>query len=109
MSDIPRAPDAGHDVTDRRRRTQRLRWGTAWVLVALASLCIAFSAVAVWSHRVLLNTDEFVSTVEPIVRDPAVADAVSTTTSEQIVSALNIDQRARDALPQKAQFLATPL
>ena len=76
-----------------------------WVLVTLACLLVAITVVATWSHFVLLDTDRFVSVVEPIVHEPAVVDAVSNRAAEQIVAALDIRGRTQSALPERASFI----
>jgi hypothetical protein len=79
------------------------------LLIVLAALGVVLSVLTVWSHQVILNTDRFMDTVQPVASDPAVIDAASQRVGDQIVIALNIQQRAADVLPDRADFLAEPL
>jgi hypothetical protein len=102
-----------HKQLDTRGRRQRritlLRQIVAAVLVFLAALGMTFSVVGVWAGRTTLNTDRWVETVAPLSQDPAVRAAVSTYTTDQIFTTLNVEQRVKDALPPRAAFLASPM
>ena len=93
----------------RRRRVTMLRQIVAAVLIVVAALGVTLSVVGVWAGRTTLNTDRWVATVTPLEQDPAVRAAVSTYTTEQIFSTLNVEQRVKESLPPKAAFLASPL
>ena len=98
------------DTRERRRRRIRvLRQIVAAVLVFIAALGVTASVIGVWAGRTTLNTDRWVETVTPLSGDPAVRAAVSTYTTEQIFTSLNVEQRVKEALPPKAAFLASPL
>lgn len=81
----------------------------AWVLVVLTCIVAGVAAVAVWSNEVLFDTDTFVSVIEPITQDPAVEEAVAVRTSEELVRALRIQERAEEVLPSRAGFLSFTL
>jgi hypothetical protein len=92
--------------------------GTAWqrargpLAVALVVLtCFAFigSVLSVWVNQQLLNTDNFVSAVGPLLKDPGVVDSVSAYVAEQVVVALDVQARVESALPDRAGFLAVPV
>jgi hypothetical protein len=57
----------------------------------------------------MLNTDRYVTTVSPLPSDPAVQEAIATKLSVALVRELDIQDRAKSALPEKAQFLAAPI
>jgi hypothetical protein len=78
------------------------------VLAVLTCLSILTSAVGVWAHRTLLNTDSWVKTVGPLASDPAVQKAVATEVSSQIVSAVDLQQIVHENLP-RASALVAPL
>jgi hypothetical protein len=92
--------------------------GTAWqrargpLAVALVVLtCFAFigSVLSVWVNQQLLNTDNFVSAVSPLLKDPGVVNSVSVYVAEQVVEALDVQARVENALPDRAGFLAAPV
>ena len=93
----------------RHRRITLLRQIVAAVLVFIAALGVTASVIGVWAGRTTLNTDRWVETVSPLSQDPAVRAAVSTYSTEQIFSTLNVEQRVTEALPPRAAFLASPL
>jgi hypothetical protein len=78
-------------------------------LVVLTAFSCFVSTVAVWAHGVLLNTDRWVEAVGPLADDPAVTDALATYLVDELVTVLDVEQLAEDALPDQADFLAAPL
>jgi hypothetical protein len=78
------------------------------VLAVLTCLSILTSAVGVWAHRTLLNTDSWVAAVGPLAKDPAVQKAVATEVSSQIVSAVDLKKIVDENLP-RASALVSPL
>jgi hypothetical protein len=100
------------ELDTRGRRQRRVTWirqVVAALLVVVAALGITMSVIGVWAGRTTLNTDRWVETVAPLDDNPAVRAAVSTYTTNQIFTALNVDQRVKEALPPRAAFLAPPL
>ncbi len=75
----------------------------------LTTLATFVATIAVWAHGVLLDTDRWVDTVGPLARDETVTDAVSEFLVDEVVSVLEVEDLARDALPDGADFLAAPL
>lgn len=81
-----------------------LRWTAAVVLLVVSALLGAVSVVAGFVRGQLLNTDRYVETVAPLVRDPAVQDAIAARLTEVIVTELNLTrltQQLADALEQR--------
>jgi hypothetical protein len=79
------------------------------VLVALFSVGVVASLIGVWAEQTALDTDAFVETVDPLPRDPDVSRALSAFITEELFIELDIDQRARDALPDDLRFFLGPL
>jgi hypothetical protein len=88
---------------------QRARGPLAVALVVLTCFAFVGSVLSVWVHQSLLDTNNFVSTVDPLLKNPGVIDSVSAYTANQIVEVLNVQERAQNALPDRASFLAAPL
>lgn len=84
------------------------RWLVA-ALVVLASLTIVMSAVVLWGHRTVLSTDGWVRTVGPVIEDPDVVATLGEYGAGQLMIALDLRNRAEEALPANLRFLATPL
>jgi hypothetical protein len=91
------------------RGKRRARSIFSWVLIVLACLLAVVSVVAVYARNELLNTDTFVATIAPLAKDAAVQTVVATKVSEAVVAKGDIEQRVKDALPAKADFLAAPI
>lgn len=107
--DLARTPpdrNAGPPERPRRRRGRRIGVG---VLVALSCLLILLSTLVVWTHRTVLNTDQFVGTVGPVFSHPEVDAAVATRVTDQLFTELNIEARLRAGLPPKAKVAAAPV
>ena len=87
----------------------RLRTLLVGLLVGIGCLSlIAFIGVH-WTERQVLNTNNWVEMVAPLPQNPVVASALSNYAVDQLYSAVDVTQVIKDALPEKAQFLAAPL
>ncbi|HEV8189935.1 MAG TPA: hypothetical protein VGP82_00375, partial [Ktedonobacterales bacterium] len=88
------------------RRVRRIAVG---ILLVLTCIGMLLSSLTLWVNQEFLNTNNWVALVGPIGQDPKVVDAVSAYAANEVVSILNVQQRAQEALPPRAQFLAVPL
>jgi hypothetical protein len=79
------------------------------VLVVLSCLSLLLTVLALWVHTSFLNTDHWVGTVGPLAQNPDVVETVSTYLADQVVSALDLQQRVDGALPGQLQFLGQVL
>ena len=79
------------------------------ILVPLTCLAIVASTVTIWVHRRLLDTDRWVATVAPLIDDPRITNPLSAYLADQMVTTLQVESRAEQALPAQAAFLAGPL
>lgn len=93
----------------KKARRRRARRGLVGVLVGLSALLITLSTFVFWTHRTVLNTNTFVSTVTPIFKDPVVVDNVSTRATAQLFDQLDVESRLQNALPERATFVARPI
>ena len=87
----------------------RLRSWVAAVLVVLTSLSLALSTVSVWTHQTLFNTDEFMEVVDGALDDPALAAALSSEVSDQVLTALDLQTRVANALDRLDSALSGAL
>jgi hypothetical protein len=97
------------ELRHRPPRRRRLRRIAVVVLVGLTSLLIVLSTTVVWVHRTLLNTDVFVSTVAPALKEPGVDSAIATRSTDQLFAALEVQKRIKEALPSKIGIVAGPV
>src|SRR5207342_2207947 len=82
------------------------------VMVVLTILSITVTTVDTWAHRTLLNTNAWVETVAPLGTNPQVTAALASYVTDQIVTTLDLQSRAQNALEQaapQAAFLAGPI
>ena len=84
----------------------------AWlsiILVILTCIGVLASTMILWVEATMLNTDRFVALVAPVGSDPRVIASVSQYAADQLVTALDIQNRTANALPFDGQFLTGPL
>jgi len=91
-----------------RRRTIVRRW-LSHALVLLSSLLVVASTVAVWAYQTGLDTDRFMTTVEPALDDPAFYSAVGDAVSEQTLEALDLETRVTNRLNQLDEYISQAL
>jgi hypothetical protein len=91
------------------RRTRRRRSFTAVALLIVGSLLLPVSVLTIWTRNMLLDTDRYVQTVEPLASDPTIQSALSSRISAQVSELLDVKSLAEEALPDRAQILAAPI
>jgi hypothetical protein len=84
----------------------RLRRASLTLLLVLGCGLVGASLIAIWTRATVLNTDRYVNTMAPIARSPAVQSAVADKLSTAIVSKVDVQALAREALPDRADVLA---
>lgn len=87
-----------------------------WTLRSITALLLAISCLGVvaytsvhWVERQILNTDNWVTFVTPLPKEPAVSKALGSYITDQLFSNVPVEQKVTEALPPKASFLAQPL
>ena len=91
------------------RQASPLRRWSVVAMVVLASVGLLVSVVALWTHTVIFNTDEYVKTIGPIGKDPAVTQSVANAVTDAAISATDLQGRLTSKLPAPVSFLAQPL
>ena len=79
------------------------------LLVVLASVTFAATAIAGWTHQTALVQDRFVSVVASATTDPEVIDSLGTRIADQVVDRLGLEERLSAQLPAPLSRLAAPL
>lgn len=89
--------------------THSLRTFCLGLLVAIG--CLAFGAFVVvhWAERQILTTDNWVTLVSPLPKQPVVSTALGNFIGAQVFQPAPVEQKIKDALPPRADFLAKPL
>jgi hypothetical protein len=100
--------EVDHEALDRRRAVRR-RTITAVALLVIGSILLPISVLTVWTRNLVLDTDRYVETVTPLASDPVVVSALSNRISRKVADELDVTSLAREALPERAAFLAAPI
>jgi hypothetical protein len=108
QDDAATAP-AKADAPKRRPRARRSRGIVAWVLVVLASLLIPISVLSTWAITTVTNTDQYVSTMAPLARNPVVVNHLATKATDALFSTKAVQNEITDALPAKAKPIVQPI
>ena len=77
----------------------RLGWRTlvSAVLIVIGCVLAPVSLLAVWAANEVSNTGRYVATMEPLVHDPAIQNALTDKITAQITTRLNVTSRADQA------------
>jgi hypothetical protein len=100
-ADATTAPDP--TVPGKLPRWRRILVG---FLVVLVCLLVPVSVVGVWVRNTILHTNQFVDTLAPLADNPAIQQAVANRVTTTLVEAANLQQRLKDALPDRAKVAA---
>ena len=77
------------------------RWVIAGFLAALTVVAFVGSVVGYWTHQVLFDTDTWLETVEPLVTDPVVIDAMAEVVSDGLIEFMEPGSRLETLLPER--------
>lgn len=115
----PMTPDNGDEVALLQAENERLRasldnrsrWRgvLTWILVVLTCLSVVASAVAVWAHQVVFDTDRFMRTVQPALDNPDFYVMVGDRASQATLEALDIETRLTASLEDLDAYLSDAL
>jgi hypothetical protein len=82
----------------------------AIILIVIGVLCLVLSPIVIWGRNLVLNTDQYVSTLAPLATDPGVQNAVIAAVDRQVQSNLDVGPVVDQVLPPRAaQALKSPL
>jgi hypothetical protein len=93
MSDAP----TGNGTT--KPKNALARKILAGTLVVITSLSIVVALVTTWAHRTVFKTDEWLSVVGPLPKDPDVANAMANFAVTQIGNVTDLRANIQQALP----------
>jgi hypothetical protein len=94
VSPPPPAP-ASPPAPGRRSVLGAVRSISVGVLFVLASLALLLSTTTWWLHDTVLSTDRFVALTAPMAEDPAVQEALTDATTEQLDQLLDLGPLGR--------------
>ena len=92
-----------------RRRVSRRRSVLAGISLVLACITILVATIAVWAHQVAFNTDRFTALASNALEQPEVIDPLAARISSQVVTALDVQTRLTNVLPERVTAIAGPV
>jgi hypothetical protein len=95
--------------TEAAKKAPRWRRALVAVLVVVSCILAPLSVISIWTRNQLLDTNRYVENVKPLASNPAILDAAAAEATNTLFDSIDVEQEAKDALPDKAQFLAGPL
>jgi hypothetical protein len=87
------------------------RWRRILVatLVVISVVLAPLALLSVFVRNQLLDTDTYVDTVAPLASDPDIVETAANRLTTRLFNAVDVEQEAKEALPERAAFLAGPL
>lgn len=77
--------------------------------VTLSIVAFMLFNVSSWVKNTVLDTDTFVATLEPLIEQPEVQDAIQVEISNQLFENVDVEESLEEVLPEQTKFLAGPL
>src|SRR5205807_5577665 len=100
---------AGTEPTETRKRLPRWRRALVAILVIVSVVLVPLAGLSVWVRNLVLDTNHYVDTVAPLATNKAITDLVAKRATDRLFQQVDVEAEAKDALPERAQFLAGPL
>ena len=100
---------ATKNASDGPRRAKRWQRILSVVLLVVGFILVPLSAIAIWSHNQLTNTDRYVDTVSPLADNKDIQQTVAAVAVSALFDHADVPQRIESALPKRANFLGQPL
>jgi hypothetical protein len=92
-----------------RSQSNTLRQGIAIVVAVLFGIMLIAANHTGWIIDTVLDRDVFVATLEPLPKDPAVAQALAQEVSAGIIESFEVQEKIAEGLPDNLAFIAAPL
>lgn len=80
----------------------------AGTCVIIACVLLILSIYAVFLQQTVLNTERYTANMREIIKEPAVKKAVAEYATEELFTALKVQKRISDVLPEKIRIVAVP-
>src|SRR5690606_23788565 len=86
----------------------RGRWFASWVLIVVGSLLVPVSVTSLWLNRTITDTDRYVETVAPLIRDQDIQRAIEARLEKVLYAQVDIQAEVANVLPERAAPPAAP-
>jgi len=87
-----------------KRRTPRWRRILVALLVVVGCVLAPISVIGLWARNTLLDTDQYVDTVGPLAKDPAIQRAVSDRVTRRLMTSVDVEGEIVAAFPRAEPF-----
>ena len=102
--------DAAHEVAEPpgrppQARRHRFSWRTPVAVLLIIAGCVLapISVVAVWTANQVSDTSSYVANVTPLIKDPAIQNALTNKLTTEIVTKIDVKGRADQAAAELSQ------
>jgi hypothetical protein len=92
-----------------KRRNKGGRRATVVTLLVIACILAPIAGTSIWLKNQVTDTSRYVRTVKPLASNPAIQAAVATKVTDELFARVDINARARRALPPRAKPFAGAL
>lgn len=80
-----------------------------WTCVSVAGALLVASNLLVWAGRTVVDTNQYIKTVGPLIKQPAIQGAIAERFTNRVFETVDVAEVVREVLPERANFLADPL
>jgi len=100
---------ASTETAETPKRLPRWRRALVATFVIVSVVLVPLAGLSVWVRNLVLDTNHYVDTVAPLATNKAITDVVAKRGTDRLFQQVDVEARAKDALPDRAQFLAGPI
>jgi hypothetical protein len=93
-------------TSDTTSRTRPPHWRRILVAVLVVIGCVLapISVIGLWARNTMLDTDQYIDTIGPLARDPAIQRAVADRATRRLVTGVDIEGQIAEAFPRAESF-----
>lgn len=95
----------GNAVAERTNKLPRWRRALVALLVIGGCVLAPIAVIGVWTRNTLLDTDQYVDTVAPLAKDPAIQEAIANRVTQRLVTSVDIEGGLEESFPPRADFV----
>lgn len=92
-----------------RKPYEWLRKSAVVFFITLSVVSFMLFNVSSWVKNTILDTDTFVTTMQPLIAEPAVQQSMQNEITTRLFESVNIESELQKALPENLTFLSGPL
>jgi hypothetical protein len=108
VADNESQSQVGDEAGNAASKKKAPRWRRALVALLVIGGCVLapVSVIGLWARNTLLDTNQYVDTVAPLAKDPAIQEAIANRVSRRLVTSVDIEAELKADLPPRVQFAA---